>query len=61
MSSRNVVTKAAKVLMKEKTGEDRAVLKKKLQDLERESGRRCVRCLWTDRASWRRITEALVN
>ena len=36
MSSRNAVTKAAKPLMKQKTGEDRAVLKKKLQDLERE-------------------------
>ena len=41
MSSRNAVTKAAKVLMKQKTGEDRAVLKKKLQDLEREWEKVC--------------------
>ena len=41
MSSRNAVTKAAKTLMKQKTGEDRAVLKKKLQDLEREWEKVC--------------------
>ena len=41
MSSRNAVTKAAKALMKQKTGEDRAVLKKKLQDLEREWEKVC--------------------
>ena len=41
MSSRNTVTKAAKTLMKQKTGEDRAVLKKKLQDLEREWEKVC--------------------
>ena len=41
MSSRNMVTKAAKTLMKQKTGEDRAVLKKKLQDLEREWEKVC--------------------
>ena len=41
MSSRNAVTKAAKTLMKQKTGEYRAVLKKKLQDLEREWEKVC--------------------
>ena len=41
MSSRNAVTKAAKTLMKQKTGEDRAVLKRKLQDLEREWEKVC--------------------
>ena len=41
MSSRNAVTRAAKGLMKQKTGEDRAVLKKKLQDLEREWEKVC--------------------
>ena len=41
MSSRNAVTKAGKTLMKQKTGEDRAVLKKKLQDLEREWEKVC--------------------
>ena len=38
MSSRNAVTKA---LMKQKTGDDRAVLKKKIQDLEREWEKVC--------------------
>ena len=41
MSSRNAVTKAAKTLMKQKTGEDKAVLRKKLQDLEREWEKVC--------------------
>ena len=41
MSSRNAVTKAAKALMKQKTGDDRAVLKKKIQDLEREWEKVC--------------------
>lgn len=41
MSSRNAVTKAAKTLMKQKTGDDRAVLKKKIQDLEREWEKVC--------------------
>ena len=41
LSSRNAVTKAAKILMKQKTGEDRAVLKRKLQDLEREWEKVC--------------------
>ena len=36
LSSKNAVTKAGKLLMKHKTGDDRVVLKKKLQDLERE-------------------------
>lgn len=41
MSSRNAVTKAAKALMKQKTGDDRAVLKKKIQDLEKEWEKVC--------------------
>ena len=41
-SSKNAVTKAGRVLMKHKTGEDKAVLKKKLQDLEREWEKVCL-------------------
>ena len=35
------MTKAGKILIKNKTGEDRAVLKKKLQDLEKEWEKVC--------------------
>ena len=41
-SSKNAVTKAGRVLMKHKTGEDKTVLKKKLQDLEREWEKVCL-------------------
>ena len=40
-SNKNAVTRTGKVLMKHKTGEDRVVLKKKLQDLEREWEKVC--------------------
>ena len=41
LSSKNAVTRGGKLLMKNKTGEDKAVLKKKLQDLEREWEKVC--------------------
>ena len=40
-SNKNAVTRTGKLLMKHKTGDDRVVLKKKLQDLEREWEKVC--------------------
>ena len=41
LSSKNAVTRTGKILMKHKTGDDKVVLKKKLQDLEREWEKVC--------------------
>ncbi len=41
LTNKNAVSKAGKLLMKSKTGEDRAVLKKKLVDLDREWDKAC--------------------
>lgn len=41
LSSKNAVSRAGKLLMKHKSGEDKAVLKKKLQDLEKEWEKAC--------------------
>lgn len=41
LSSKNAVVKAGRLLMKHKTGEDKAVLKKKLQQLEKEWEKVC--------------------
>ena len=41
LTSKNAVVKAGRQLMKHKTGEDKAVLKKKLQQLEKEWEKVC--------------------
>ena len=41
LSSKNAVVKAGRQVMKHKTGEDKALLKKKLQNLEKEWEKVC--------------------
>ena len=41
LASKNAVVRAGKQLMKHKTGEDKAVLKKKLQNVEKEWEKVC--------------------
>lgn len=41
LSSKNAVVKAGKQLMKHKTGDDKTLLKKKLQNLEKEWEKVC--------------------
>jgi len=41
LGNKNAVSKAGKLLKKHKTGEDKAVLKRKLDDLDREWDKAC--------------------